>query len=262
MIDQEKLKIILEKCGEYCEKLEKVSLYFICKEEIKEVINSLYSLKQTRLDLEISRRFPASKEELPVSTKRNVYVYDYQLIRQGNAIDERRNLIKENNRKKNIIDAQLKTRRFNHKYVILGPIGLLGREQQKNYDYKILKEVNYKREKAVVLEASPKFMEENNTLYGKIWIRNKDFNILKIEWEKESLENFEEIEKIAKALNAKPRIIFFSEYAFEKNEIMFPSKYSIEEIYILPGGYRYSRSKTTIIYDNYKFFTVDTKVKY
>ncbi len=69
-----------------------------------------------------------------------------------------------------------------------------------------------------------------------------------------------EIEKIAKRLNAKPKIIFVSEYAFEKNEIRFPSKYSVEEIYILFRGFNYSRSKTTVIYDNYKFFAVDTKV--
>ncbi len=70
----------------------------------------------------------------------------------------------------------------------------------------------------------------------------------------------EEVEKIAKVLNAKPKITFVSEYAFEKNEIRFPSKYYVEEIYILQDGYRFRRSKTTIIYDNYKFFTCDTKV--
>lgn len=70
----------------------------------------------------------------------------------------------------------------------------------------------------------------------------------------------EEVEKNAKVLNAKPKITFFSEYAFEKNGIRFPSKYLVEEIYILQGGFRFRRSKTTIIYDNYKFFTVDAKV--
>ena len=47
--DQKELEIILKKCAEYCEKLEKV-LYFICKEEIKEVVNSPISLKQALLD--------------------------------------------------------------------------------------------------------------------------------------------------------------------------------------------------------------------
>ncbi len=83
------------------------------------------------------------------------------------------------------MDAQLKTKRFQHKFIVFGPIGLLSKKQQKNYEYKILKHVTYKKEKAVVLEALPKFPQENNALYGKIWIRKKDFAILKIEWEQE-----------------------------------------------------------------------------
>ena len=238
--DQEELEKILEKCAEYCERLENSSLYFVCKETIIEEIRPRYG-------------------SLP-GLEKNKYIYDYQLVRQRDAIDERRILLKENNRKKNIVDAQLKTKRFHHKYIVFGPIGLLGRKQQEIFEYKILKEISYKGEKAVILEALPKFPVEFSALYGKIWIRKRDFNILRIEWEQESLENFEEIEKIAKRLNAKPTIIFVSEYAFEKNEIRFPSKYSVEEIYILFRGFNYSRSKTTVIYDNYKFFTVDSKV--
>ena len=137
-------------------------------------------------------------------------------------------------------------------------------KQQKNYNYKILKNVNYKKEKAVILEASPKFPQEDDSLYGKIWIRKKDFAILKIEWEQESLRNFEIIEKLAERINAAPIITFISEFGFEKNKIRFPNKYSVEEVYryLSRGGRRFRMSITTVIYDNYKFFIVDTKVKY
>ena len=242
MSDQEELELILKKSAEYCERLDNVSLYFVCKETITEEIRS-------RLG------------RLPGAAK-NTYVYDYQLVRQGDAIDEKRILLKVNNRKKNIIDAQLKTKRFHHKYIVFGPIGLLGQKQQKILEYKILKEEFHEKEKIVILEASPKFPDDFNNLYGKIWIRRKDFAILKIEWEQVSLKNFEGVEKIAKRLKAKPKITFVSEYAFEKNGVRFPSKYSVEENYILRNGYRYSMSKTTVVYDNYKFFIVDTKVKY
>jgi len=240
--DQEELKIILEKCAEYCEKLNNSVLDFVCEEAITEEIRQR------------DRGLPG--------VEKNKYIYDYQLVRQGGTIDEQRILLKENNRKKNIIDAQLKTKRFHHKYIVLGPIGLLGRKQQEIIEYKILKEEFYKKEKVVILEASPKYPGEFNALYGKIWIRKRDFNILKIEWEQESLENFEDIEKIANRLHAKPKITFVSEYAFEKNEIRFPSKYSVEEMYILPNGIKHHMSRITVIYDNYKFFTVNTKVKY
>ena len=240
MGDQEELELILKKCAEYCERLNNVSLYFVCKEEIKEKI---YNFR---------------------AVEKNMYIYDYQLIRKGNSTNEQRILIEENGQEKNDLDAQLKTKRFQHKFIVFGPIGLLGQKQQKNYNYKILKNVNYKKEKAVILEALPKFPQENNALYGKIWIRKKDFAILKIEWEQESLENFEIIEKIVKRMNATPLITFISEFGFEKNKIRFPNKYSVEEVYrYLPrGGRRFRMSITTVIYDNYKFFIVDTKVKY
>lgn len=256
MSDQEELELILKKCEEYCERLNNVSLYFVCKEEIKEKIY-LSPARSGSVALLPSGELRENK--LP----RNKYIYDYQLIRKGDTTEEQRILIEENGQEKNDLDAQLKTTRFQHKFIVFGPIGLLGQKQQKNYDYKILKNVNYKKEKTVILEALPKFPQENNTLYGKIWIRKKDFAILKIEWEQESLENFEEIEKIAKRMNATPLITFISEFGFEKNKIRFPNKYSVEEIYISrQRGRRFLRSKTTVVYDNYKFFTVDTKVKY
>ncbi|MCJ7580217.1 MAG: hypothetical protein MUP98_06750 [Candidatus Aminicenantes bacterium] len=253
--DQEELEEILKKCEEYCERLNTVSLYFVCKEEIKEKI---YLSPARSGSVALLRSGELRENKLP----NNKYLYDYQLIRKGNSLDEKRILIEENGQEKNDLDAQLKTTRFHHKFIVFGPIGLLGQKQQKNYDYKILKNVNYKKEKAVILEALPKFPQENNTLYGKIWIRKKDFAILKIEWEQESLENFEEIEKIAERMNATPLITFISEYGYEKNKIRFPNKYSVEEIYISRRGGRFLRSETTVVYDNYKFFTVDTKVKY
>jgi len=97
----------------------------------------------------------------------------------------------------------------------------------------------------------------------KFGSEKKIFAILKIEWEQESMENFEEIERIAESIKATPLITFISEFGFEKNKIRFPNRYSVEEIYIpRPGRRRILKSKITVVYDNYKFFTVDTKVKY
>jgi len=235
--------------------LDNVSLHFICKEEIKEELYNFRSISR-RVVFGIQGRFSPPIEE-------NIYMYDYQLIRKGNSTDEQRILIEENGQEKNDKDAQLKTKRFQHEFIVFEPIVLLSQEQQKNYNYKILKNLNYKKEKAVILEALPKFPGEFNSVYGKIWIRKKDFAILKIEWEQESLENFEIIEKLAERINATPLITVISEFGFEKNKIRFPNKYSVEEMYISRrGGRRSLRSETTVVYDNYKFFIVDTKVKY
>jgi len=261
MVDQEELELILKKCEEYCERLKNISLFFVCKEEIKEKV---YNPRPPSGSVVLDRSGKRLAIKLPPPVEKNMYIYDYQLIRKGNSLDEQRILIKENGQEKNDLDAKLKTKRFHHKFIVFGPIGLLGREQQKNYEYKILKNVTHKKEKAVILEALPKFPGEFNTLYGKIWIRKKDFAILKIEWEQESLENFEIIEKLAERLRATPLITVISEFGFEKNKIRFPNKYSVEEMYIhlRRGGRRSLRSETTVVYDNYKFFIVDTKVIY
>ena len=71
--DQAELELILKKCADYCERLGNVALFFVCQEEIKE---------------EIRRTGRARRE-------RNVYVYDYQLIRKQNEINERRILLEE-----------------------------------------------------------------------------------------------------------------------------------------------------------------------
>jgi len=256
--DQEELELILKKCAEYCERLENASLYFICKEEITEEVNNP---RRVRSILVESGTFRGNM--VPSPWGKNMYIYDYQLISKENSLDEQRILINENSQGKNDLDAQLKTTRFYHKFIVFGPISLLSQKQQKNYEYKILKNVTYKKEKAVVLEALPKFPQEDNVLYGKIWIRKKDFAVLKIEWNPELLGNFEEIVQLAEVLNFTPKITFISEYGFEENKIRFPNKYSVEEIYIYRhGGTRFIRSQTTVNYDNYKFFTVDTKVKY
>ncbi len=241
--DQDELEIILKKCAEYCAILNNSVLNFVCEEKITE---------------DIFIGVPFLMEE-----GRNIYIYDYQLIRKEKKIVEQRILIDENGEKRNTLNAQLKTKRFQHKYIVFGPVGLLRQEQQKNYGYKILEDVMYKEEAALILEALPKSPSGINALYGKIWIRKKDYAILKIEWYQESLEDFEGIEKIAEVLDAKPKFTFISEFGFEKNKIRFPNKFSVEELYIpRSGGEGFILSKTAVIYDNYKFFTVETGVKY
>ncbi|NOR53563.1 MAG: hypothetical protein GQ536_05705 [Candidatus Aminicenantes bacterium] len=93
-------------------------------------------------------------------------------------------------------------------------------------------------------------------------MKKSDFSILKTEWNQQSIENYDKIEELAKKLKAKPLITLVSEYAFEKKGIRFPSKYSIKEVYILRRGSRFLRSRKTVIYKDYQFFTVETDIKY
>jgi hypothetical protein len=250
-IEKTKIDEILEKSAEYCEKLENSSLDFTCVEEIKERIY-------------YQQQFTMSHFRPTSFFYQNSYVYDYQLIRKENKITERRVLIEENGKKKNEKDAELKTVFFDHKYVILGPVGLLSKNSQQDHDYKIIGEEMLKKEKVIVIEAIPKSnpVEISAHLFGKIWIKKDDFSILKIEWNQVSMGNFEKILEKAKSFNAEPQITFVSEYAFEKNGVRFPSKYYVLEEYIRPSRAKLTASETTVIYKDYKFFTVETEVKY
>lgn len=259
---KDELARILKNCAEYCERLENITLHFVCEEKITEIINNSPFLRITSMGTGKPPTHLRNPKDAALSNERNTFVYDYQLKRQESVIDEQRILLKENGKPKNIANAQLQTKRFQHKYVVYGPIGLLGRKQQEKFEYSILDEATYKGDKAVIIEATPKFPDEFDALYGKIWIGKEDSCILKIEWNPESMTNYDDIEQIAIKSHSSPKIQFVSEYGFEKNKIRFPNKYYVEEIYILPSGRRHSYSKTTVVYDNYKFFIVETTVKY
>jgi hypothetical protein len=256
--DQAELETILKKCADYCEKLANSALFFVCRETIKEEIYQSGGPVVSVRTVTSSGRYAIRGIRGGRSIEKNTYVYDYQLIRKDNRIKESRILLKENGKKKNEKNAPLKTKIFEHKNVIMGPIGLLSDYWQRFHDYKIVK----KDKKTVVIEAVPKYGYKLNQLFGKIWVRKNDFSILKIEWNQEAIENYERIEEIAKKLKAKPLITLVSEYAFEQKGIRFPSSYSIKEAYIIGRGRRrFLRSKKTVTYKDYKFFTVEWEIK-
>lgn len=243
---QVELEAVLKKCAEYCERLSNSVLFFVCKEKITEKISS----RSVAM---------GPSPRVYTSTVKRVYVYDYQLYRNRNDIKEQRILIEKNGKKKHEENAPLKTRAFKHENIVLGPIGLLSSYWQTYHDYRILKEEKFKGDKTVILEAVLKPGYTFHHLSGKIWVRKSDFSILKIEWFQHSIKGYDRVEETAKKLRAEPRLTLLAEYGFEKNGIRFPSKYSLDEVYIIRGRRRYQQSKTVVLYEDYKFFTVETE---
>jgi len=260
--DQEELKIILEKCAEYCERLANSALHFVCEETIREEIYHGRSGGPTVTtsgggNIRVSSSGGGRNIEI------NKYVYDYQLIKKGRKIEESRILLKENGKKKYEENAPLKTKKFFSKRAVYGPVGLLGKEQQGKYDYKIIKEQTIKKRKTYVIEVTPKTKIEGNPNFGTVWVDKEDFSVLKIEINQESLAGFEKLEQESKKQSMSPRITTTHDYFIEKNGIRFPSNTICEELYLY--GMRKVRTKmseTKITYDNYRFFIVETEVKY
>lgn len=246
----------LDKCAVYCEMLANASLFFVCIEKIEEEIVEINLIGHSG----------------GIDTKKiegNTYIYDYQLIKKGNKIEEKRILLEENGKKKNEENAQLKTGMFYSKRSVFGPVGLLSRESHDKYDYEILDEESISGREAIVLAAEPKSEMEDMPNYGKIWVDKQDFSILKIEVAEESLVGLKEIKEASK-LNATPSISvthFYDEvYTTDKNQVIhFPSQTIFHYQTRSPGKKyrdRIIKAKTRFTYDNYKFFTVDVEVKY
>lgn len=260
------LNRVLSQTGKYCEKLKNSVLDFVCVEEIKEKID--YSKDdpsqnhRSKMFRSMDGMMSETKRAKVSSIKTNKYLYDYQLMKKGGQTYEKRILMEENGKSRREENAQLKLETFWHKFVVLGPVGLLSKYWQEHHDYKIIGNKKYRGKKALVIEAIPKNPDETSHLHGKIWVDETDSSILKIEWDVKSTGNYEKIEEFAMRINAEPRITMISEYDVEKNGIRFPSRYSVREAYYSRSGRTFARSEITVTYEEYKFFTVDTEIKY
>ena len=243
---------LLDSAAAYCDRLSRSVLDFVCRERISEWSYPEASLIRYRMTDYIRRG--------PKETK--AYLYDFQLVRdRAGSIRESRTLLKENRKDVRVPDAPLKTRFFWHAKIVMGPLGLLSRDRQAEHDFRILREEQAKGERIVVVEAVPKPGIAADHLVGTIWLRSRDAGILKIEWDPSSIDNFGGVMETAGRFHMTPRIVLTSEYGIEKNGIRFPSRYAVRETYAR-GGRRFHRSETEVVYDEYKFFTVETEVVY
>ena len=152
--------------------------------------------------------------------------------------------------------------------MFLGPVGLLSREAQNTFDYKILK----RGKDTLVVETTPKSDSQPDQLFGKIWLDTKDGSVKKIEWKDTSLKNFQELKKDAEIYKAFVQLYFFSEYKIQRNGIRFPSTYYVREQYSgkrfqLEGRNYYPenkilRSEIKVKYMDYKFFESKTETQF
>jgi len=262
--NQVRLAEVLRKSKDYCRRLEEAALDFVCLEEVTERLDRTKEIIQ-RIPFNNPQGRYLGTETIRMSPKKiesNKYLYDYQFIRKKQETKERRNLVEVNGKKKNIKDTSLHTTMFQYGNILFGPVGLLSESWQPYHDYKLIGEELINGEKAVVIEATPKPMFTKPHCYGKIWVKENDGSVLKIVWDQKSIGNIQIVEERAKKYKAKPQVTSLSEYGFEKNGIRFPSLDFTEEAYIKKDGKKFVLAETTVIYKNYKFFTVETEIRY
>ena len=253
-VNRKILPRILEKTAVYCKKLEEASIYYFCKEKIKETIYPIPKKYRGARTSRVGIHGQFSKFHNKSSIV-NEFLYEYQVIRKGKKEKERRILLKENGKDKNKKKARLKTYCFKYTAIVLYPLVFKESEQQ-YYRFQIIAKEKWQDRNVYVIQVLPRPGIQKNLIYGKFWVDEKKFSILKIEISPKSIGNYYKIKYRAAALNSKPRINIIIDYTIEKNSIRFPGQFFIQEAYITPGGTKILLAEIVVHYDDYRFFSV------
>ncbi|HSA96475.1 MAG TPA: hypothetical protein VLJ16_10505 [Acidobacteriota bacterium] len=261
------LASVLIAAREYCAKLERAALDFVCIEEVEErldlSLDDRESLEQRARTA--TMRDPATQTDTRSRfvvrrnpKQKNIYLYDYQFIRREGQVEEKRVLLRKNGRK---ADPQADVPRlsaFNYSDILLGPVRLLDERFEAYYSYRLLGPDVASGTDAWVLEVVPRMAGVSPYLGGKIWLKRGDASVLRIEWDPATFGHYEEIVARAEIFKAEPEVLSITEFGFEKNGIRFPSSDLTEEGYRQADDKVFVRARTQITYKDYKFFMVET----
>ena len=270
---QTKLQSVLDLCAEYCRKLSNTALYFICEEEIKEIHynmntaqmrNSMWTKSWNtdkfvpgggRIRATIGGRIQLMDSKL---TEKNHYLCDYQLIKKGDQIKERRFLLKENGRELADKKKLLQEERFFSLNSLFTAVKLLGQDNQPLFYYRILSEDKHKGKKAYVIEAIPKSGNVSSIHYAKIWVEKKSGQVLKTEIKGVPFEGYDDVWKESMLLNVEPMSKITHIFKEEKNGVLFPEESTVLIQYPKLNRGSHTKMKIEMKYQKYKFFIVET----
>lgn len=258
--DRQTLSKILQKTADYCKRLEEMSIYYYCREKVKETIYPLPFRYRGIMNRSIGIHGQIYKFQNKDSIV-NDYLYDYQLIRTGKKkVKEKRTLLEENGKKKNNKNATLQTKCFRYDEIVYGPL-VFKESEQRLYRFKLSGKEKWGEQDVLAIRVFPREGVQKKLFYGEFYVREKDFSIMKIKMSQRAMGGYQRIEKAATLMNADPRVTIIMEYDNERNGIRFPSKFSLQESYITPDDETFSLSKLHVEYFDYNFFNVGVDVK-
>ena len=268
-----RLQNLLREAQRYCENVKNIALHYICKEQVTDKENILRRRRGGASGLLREKKY---FDVLRV--KRSTYVYDYQLVRKNDELEEQRILLEENGRKRDRKDVELKEHlKYSSQYLIYGPVGFLSAYWQNYFDYELVGAETIRGEPTVMIKAVPSQEREENYNFGRIWI-NRNNQIVRLEWEPVSIKNYQDESLRTQRGRVGPiyrlgtiefdkKVVWTVDYGVEKNGVRFPSRQTIREKYVYHSdtqGKGLETIKQEIVFDfvDYKFFVVDTEIKY
>ncbi|MEN6561122.1 MAG: hypothetical protein ABFD52_10145 [Acidobacteriota bacterium] len=238
----------LAQAGDYCARLARASIDFVCLEEVTERIQ------------ERNPVYPASAFGRPGwrnDVVEHQYLYDYQFVTEDGQRTEKRRVLKIDGIKRKDEAADLDTLTFLYKNVLFGAVDLLDETRQGFYRYALKGREMMDGQPALVIEATAAPGLAVDVHRGTVWLRESDAAILKIVWNGASLERNAAIRMTAKEFKGAPQILQVTEFGLEKNGVRFPTRFAVEEAYITKRGRKVVRSTMDAVYRDYKFFTVE-----
>lgn len=256
---QTRLDKILKKSARYCKKLEQSAFHFFCKERVSEWTDYISGYP-----------YPSAKQK----HQNRKLVYDYRILWDKKEMKEDRKLVKSDKVPfEHIKTMQGRINRpaiFKHRYLIFGPVSMLGEQWQSSYRYRLVGEETTREGKIAVIEALPLELREPALHFGKIHINEADGSVVKIEWNPKSMQNFDFLHSYKERFNISPRASFVIDFSVVKKGIRFPGKCHISwgidkvnrefrlghrgKIAVITGA------TSDITYKNYNFFSVETEV--
>jgi len=253
--DEDLLNKYLAGSAEYCKKLKGEAFHFYCKEKIL--------FERDEFILESTRRGNLKRRRS--STKS---YFDYQLIQESGKLKERRRLISDKVADVEMDPSELLLSFLSEK-AVFGPNSILDQARQSNFNYKILEYKKTKENDLVIIKAIPKIPGKTFFLSAEVYIDKKNFSIRKIVATPVFIKGYENMKRTASYF--KTRLFLDCEIRFDQSYkgLFFPTLITITERYKggpvvnrNTGSKGWEKSKTTFKYYEYRFFDVDTEVKF
>jgi len=266
--------LVLKGVREYCLRLERAALDFVCLEEIAEKLDM--SREKQEADVRVDPRItsgvggvgrmgmsgrPMTFNPSAAPRSSHQYVFDYQFVRQQGQVKENRVLLEKDGKKAKPKEQAPQMAVFSCSEILLLPVKLLDEKVSEYYDYRLLREDDLGGVKVWVLEVSPR-LSIKGYLGGRLWISQQDSSILRIEWDPTTFGHYDAIQQNAAKYKEAPAVSSYTDFGVTKNGVRFPSLDFTEEAYIDADGKKFVRSETKVLYRDYKFFTVETETNF
>lgn len=233
------LENVLNKATAYCERMRKMAFRFYCREKIIEKLEWYGKLK-----------------------KRQSHSHNYQITIRNGKINEIRDKLSTESNQLKLVNQNIKTY-FYSNYSIFLPLSCFSQRAREHHHYTLIKKEKIQKWDTYHIKFSPIGTGEEN-VKGEAWISIKDGAVLKIKVHPDVIVGIERMRKEATKYGTEMEIEDIHWYMKVDKAIHFPSRTIFVETHFTrnPTEEKMELEKisTEIIYDNYQFFNIETKV--